>query len=72
MELIKIRDVLTYPEKNPEGWLCLPPDSEEWSLDTLGIFSLTVIEKTIRHDGSGWFLVLLFAQHGQTLMGESP
>lgn len=39
MPLITIRELLTNPQANPEGWLFLPPDSENWSLDTEGIFS---------------------------------
>lgn len=39
MPLITIRELLTNPQANPEGWLFLPPDSENWSLDTEGVFS---------------------------------
>ncbi|MBF6027684.1 hypothetical protein ICY20_08050 [Pseudomonas sp. P115] len=40
MKLISIRDVLTSPENNPQGWFYLPPDSAQWSPETLGVFSL--------------------------------
>lgn len=40
MNLISIKDVLTQPEKNPETWFYLPPNSKEWNLDTKGVFSL--------------------------------
>ena len=39
MELISIRDVLSHPEENL-NWFYLPPNSGQWNLDTLGIFSL--------------------------------
>ncbi|MDV5354852.1 hypothetical protein HF650_02010 [Kosakonia sp. SMBL-WEM22] len=39
MPLISIRELLLNPQKNPEGWLFLPPDSEKWSLETQGVFS---------------------------------
>lgn len=40
MNLISIKDVLSYPEKNPETWFYLPPNSKEWNLNTKGVFSL--------------------------------
>ncbi|EAT3569821.1 hypothetical protein QYU88_002212 [Salmonella enterica] len=40
MNLITIRDVLSFPENNPETWFYLPPDKTRWNLDTVGIFSL--------------------------------
>ncbi|MBT0397545.1 hypothetical protein ISO77_18640 [Morganella morganii subsp. morganii] len=39
MELISIKEVLSNPENNPDGGFYLPPNIDEWSLDTLGIFS---------------------------------
>ena len=39
MNLISIRDVLLHPEKNA-NWFYLPPNPNEWNLDTKGIFSL--------------------------------
>ncbi|ELY2738782.1 hypothetical protein ACI00D_004572 [Cronobacter dublinensis] len=39
MPLITIRELLKNPQANPEGWFFLPPDSENWSLDTEGVFS---------------------------------
>ena len=40
MNLITIRDVLSFPENNPGTWFYLPPDKTIWDLDTMGIFSL--------------------------------
>ncbi len=40
MTLIRIRDVLLSPEKNPDTWFYLPPNQAEWSLDTEGAFQL--------------------------------
>ncbi|MBG9452537.1 hypothetical protein ABE61_00095 [Lysinibacillus sphaericus] len=40
MSLISISNVLTHPEKNPETWFYLPPNSTEWNLKTKGVFSL--------------------------------
>lgn len=40
MKLVSIRDVLFNVEANPGGWFYLPPNMEEWTLDTLGVFSL--------------------------------
>ncbi|ABQ04105.1 DUF7716 domain-containing protein [Flavobacterium johnsoniae] len=40
MNLVSIRDILSYPEKNPGTWFYLPPNKEEWNLDTMGVFSL--------------------------------
>ncbi|WP_217492398.1 DUF7716 domain-containing protein [Lysinibacillus xylanilyticus] len=40
MNLVSIRDVLLFPEKNPDTWFYLPPNRAEWSLDTEGVFSL--------------------------------
>lgn len=40
MNLMSIREILLYPEKNPRTWFYLPPNKEEWNLDTMGVFSL--------------------------------
>jgi hypothetical protein len=44
MQLIKIRDILTQPESNPDTWLYLPPNPKQWDLDTEGVFSLDSFE----------------------------
>jgi hypothetical protein len=39
MELIvTIREILTRPYDNPNGWFYLPPNKDEWTLDTSGVF----------------------------------
>lgn len=40
MYLVSIRDVLLFPENNPDTWFYLPPNQAEWNLDTEGVFSL--------------------------------
>lgn len=39
MELLSIKEVLFNLKNNPNGDFYLPPNIDEWNLDTLGVFS---------------------------------
>ncbi|VXC73667.1 conserved hypothetical protein [Enterobacterales bacterium 8AC] len=65
MKLISIKDVLLSPNKN-QNWFCLPPNVDEWTLETQGVFTLNSIDfppdsedylpKQVKEDG--WVEVL--------------
>lgn len=70
VNLISLRDVLLYPNKNPETWFCLPPYSSEWTINTKGIFSLDSFDFPPDSDD---FLPVQVKNHGwiETLDGAS-
>lgn len=39
-KLVTLGDVLLHFEQYPDGWLYLPPDCDQWTLQTKGVFSL--------------------------------
>ena len=47
MDLISIGDVLSFPGNNTE-WFCLPPDKNNWTLYTKGVFTLDA--RDFHHD----------------------
>ena len=65
MNLVSIGDVLSSPENNTE-WFCLPPDKNNWTLYTKGVFTLDArdfpsdsdeyLPKQVKNDG--WIEVL--------------
>jgi len=65
MDLISIGDVLSFPGNNTE-WFCLPPDKNNWTLYTKGVFTLDArdfppdsdeyLPKQVKNDG--WIEVL--------------
>ena len=65
MNFVSIGDVLSSPENNTE-WFCLPPDKNNWTLYTKGVFTLDArdfppdsdeyLPKQVKNDG--WIEVL--------------
>lgn len=65
MKLISIGEVLSFPENNTE-YFCLPPNKNNWTLNTKGIFTLDArdfppdsdeyLPKQVKNDG--WIEVL--------------
>ena len=65
MNFVFIGDVLSSPENNTE-WFCLPPDKNNWTLYTKGVFTLDArdfppysdeyLPKQVKNDG--WIEVL--------------